>query len=123
MSVSYLVVGYYNILAVDPLFSAEGPLHTDLFEKFRIDLPKDQSGILNTVSPPYLIPVCHGVLNNVSGDGKTGLKKRVANEAANYFRTARLLSIGKELIDAMSAWFANATDPKLQKLVKAFKNL
>ena len=50
MSVSYLVVGYYNILAVDPLFSAEGPLHTDLFEKFRIDLPKDQSGILNSVA-------------------------------------------------------------------------
>jgi hypothetical protein len=47
----------------------------------------------------------------------------VANEAANYFCTAHLLSVGEELIDAVSAWFANATDPKLQKLAKAFKNL
>jgi hypothetical protein len=65
-SVSYLLVGYYNIPAVDPFFSAEGPLNTDLFKKFRMDLPKDQSGILNTVSPPHLTLICHGELNKVS---------------------------------------------------------
>ncbi len=63
--------------------------------------------------------VCHGELNNVSWNGETGPKKRTANEAANYFHTAHLLSVGEELIDAVSAWFANATDLKLWKLAKA----
>ena len=122
-SVSYLLVGYYNIPAVDPFFSAEGPLNTDLFKKFRMKLLEDHIGVLNTVAPPHLMLVCHGELNNVLWNEKTGPKKRVANEVANRFRTAHLLSVGEELIDAVSAWFANTTDPKLQKLAKAFKNL
>ena len=104
-------------------FSAEGSLSIDMFKKFCMTIPEDQSDVLNTVAPPHLMLVCHGELNNVLWNEKTGPKKRVANEAADYFRTAHLLSVGEELIDPVSAWFANATAPKLQKLAKAFKNL